>query len=582
MSTPVAQRSRAKRIGAAVAGTALLGAGLVALSPAAPAQAISTTTTFSYTGSPQAYAVPNGVTAVSVDVQGAAGANASGGGTGGSGAIITATIPVSPGQTLYAYVGGQSAAIDGGAAGKGVFSKGPAGNGGDSSSIRGGSSALSSLVIAAGGGGGGGTSTKSGAAGGNGGSAAFPTPTNGTAGAGDNSKPTGGAAGIAAAQDPGEGGAAGESGGNNAGNAGGGGGGYLGGGGGGGGTSTGTFGGQNPGGGGGGGAGTNYVLPAATNVFQGSGVTGVGSITINNIAITTETTADSIVNEAFSDQLAATGGTGPYTWSVVGGSSLPAGLTMNSSGLISGTPTTVGLKGTSVQVTDTKGATTQALIAFEITPNGTAVLDSPPTNITYIAALGHATVRTEGTAASNVYCTLAPASGSLNGGKIITALPPTAPALSNTPVDCVLTGLTPGARYQYIVSAVIGGTTYTSGLPQVFSTPPLPGPAPTPGPVPNGKTVATAKIKPPFTVKKKGTTVLLKKSIKANSGQAVKLKLKSSKAKSKTYSVVNGNKGKISVKTKGKKFNLTVTYKAKATSKYTAFKQTFVYNVGTK
>jgi len=65
---------------------------------------------------------------------------------------------------------------------------------------------------------------------------------------------------------------------------------------------------------------------------------------------------------AYSDQLAVTGGTGPFTWAVSGGS-LPAGLTLNpSTGLLSGTPTTVGLSTFTVKVTDSLGLTaTQSL-----------------------------------------------------------------------------------------------------------------------------------------------------------------------------------------------------------------------------
>ena len=65
---------------------------------------------------------------------------------------------------------------------------------------------------------------------------------------------------------------------------------------------------------------------------------------------------------AYSDTLAVTGGTGPFTWSVSGGS-LPPGLTLNAStGVLSGTPTTVGLYSFTVQVTDSFGLTaTQSL-----------------------------------------------------------------------------------------------------------------------------------------------------------------------------------------------------------------------------
>ncbi|GEM_PF-2997140 len=54
---------------------------------------------------------------------------------------------------------------------------------------------------------------------------------------------------------------------------------------------------------------------------------------------------------AYSYNLAASGGAQPYTWSLVSGS-LPQGLTLNSSGLISGTPTVSGVFGFTVTVQD--------------------------------------------------------------------------------------------------------------------------------------------------------------------------------------------------------------------------------------
>jgi len=55
--------------------------------------------------------------------------------------------------------------------------------------------------------------------------------------------------------------------------------------------------------------------------------------------ITTTTLPAGITGQPYSATLAATGGTGPYTWSITTGS-LPSGLTLNSStGVISGTPT---------------------------------------------------------------------------------------------------------------------------------------------------------------------------------------------------------------------------------------------------
>src|ERR1017187_10489063 len=58
------------------------------------------------------------------------------------------------------------------------------------------------------------------------------------------------------------------------------------------------------------------------------------------LTITTASLASGQVNVAYSLTLAATGGTGTYTWQLTAGT-LPAGLSLNATtGLISGTPTT--------------------------------------------------------------------------------------------------------------------------------------------------------------------------------------------------------------------------------------------------
>ncbi len=57
---------------------------------------------------------------------------------------------------------------------------------------------------------------------------------------------------------------------------------------------------------------------------------------------------------AYSQQLTATGGTAPYTFAVSTGT-LPAGLTLSTSGLLSGTPTTAGTFAFTVRATDALG-----------------------------------------------------------------------------------------------------------------------------------------------------------------------------------------------------------------------------------
>jgi hypothetical protein len=60
------------------------------------------------------------------------------------------------------------------------------------------------------------------------------------------------------------------------------------------------------------------------------------------------------VGVAYSQQITASGGTGPYTFSVVSGT-LPVGMTLSSGGLLSGTPSTVGFPPITIAATDGNG-----------------------------------------------------------------------------------------------------------------------------------------------------------------------------------------------------------------------------------
>src|SRR6202044_1399080 len=72
---------------------------------------------------------------------------------------------------------------------------------------------------------------------------------------------------------------------------------------------------------------------------------------VTPVAITTTSLAGGQAGTAYTATLAASGGTTPYSWSITAGA-LPAGLTLSSSGQISGTPTTAGTSSFTVKVTD--------------------------------------------------------------------------------------------------------------------------------------------------------------------------------------------------------------------------------------
>ena len=232
---------------------------------------ILTVKTFSFTGAIQQWVVPAGVTSISIEAWGAEGNINSGysnnSGYGGKGGFAKGDCTVTPGSTIYIYVGGQKGYNGGGASGPGTASDGaPGGNGGGASDVRvGGTDLADRVIVAGGGGGGGGNAQRNTYVGGNGGEGGY---TDGSAGAigntpghwagrggGGGTQTAGGAGGQGHTSYAGNGtlgiGGAGNAGdGTWGGGGGGGGGGYYGGGGGGGG-----YGGS----GGGGGGGSSYI-----------------------------------------------------------------------------------------------------------------------------------------------------------------------------------------------------------------------------------------------------------------------------------------------------------------------------------
>jgi len=271
--------------------------------------------TFKYTGKEQTFAVPPGVTSITVVARGAAG-----GGIGpyrsrsGLGSRVQAVLPVIPGETLYVFVGGAGFydPSDGdfyggfnGGGNAGRCCEGGEGGGG-ASDIREGGDQISGRILVAGGGGGQGGFTCCGGDGGAGGprkgdagkSGLYEGITNGRGGKGGTQ--TAGGRGGKRGQSggygsgPGKPGASGHLGRGGAGgyggsgfssdsyggSGGGGGGGYYGGGGGGGGA-----GGEIDGsGGGGGGGGSSYVEPSAlrSKMWRGwKNATGNGLIVLS-------------------------------------------------------------------------------------------------------------------------------------------------------------------------------------------------------------------------------------------------------------------------------------------------------------
>lgn len=106
------------------------------------------------------------------------------------------------------------------------------------------------------------------------------------------------------------------------------------------------------------------------------------------LAVTTTTLPSGTVGTAYSQTLAATGGVSPYTWAVTVGS-VPAGLSLSSAGVLSGTPTTAGTSAFTVQATDSDAPAntdTQALslVVAASLPGGQNTTLGAGINDTYI------------------------------------------------------------------------------------------------------------------------------------------------------------------------------------------------------
>ena len=100
------------------------------------------------------------------------------------------------------------------------------------------------------------------------------------------------------------------------------------------------------------------------------------------LTITTDPTLPSgSIGIPYNTALAAAGGTQPFTWTIVGGGTPAPGLTMNSSGVISGTPTAIGSTTQTYRVVDaTQTAEKQLTIAINNVPQPTITTPSPLPN----------------------------------------------------------------------------------------------------------------------------------------------------------------------------------------------------------
>lgn len=149
-------RQTSLRVGARTLLTGVAALGLMAGSASAES--------FTETDSVQTYTVPQRVTQLQLTAIGGAGGSSLSGATGGEGGVVSSTLTVTPGQTLYVYVGGDGQGVESGTSSGGAQAGGYNGGGssayslgaggGGASDVQTAPGPMSSPLLVAGGGGG--------------------------------------------------------------------------------------------------------------------------------------------------------------------------------------------------------------------------------------------------------------------------------------------------------------------------------------------------------------------------------------------------------------------------------------------
>jgi len=183
----------------------------------------------------------------------------------------------------------------------------------------------------------------------------------------------------------------------------------------------------------------------ATITVSVEGISGTATISVTG-SITTTSLADGERGSAYSQTLEATGGTAGYVWSLAGGS-LPAGLSLSTSGVISGIPTQAGTNNFTVQV-ESGGATATKELSITVV--------NPPVEVTTTALgsgfLGIAYYETLGATGGTGAYVWSLAGGSLPAGLILS----TSGIISGMP--------TQEGTFTFTVQVESGGVTATKEL----------------------------------------------------------------------------------------------------------------------
>lgn len=165
--------------------------------------------------------------------------------------------------------------------------------------------------------------------------------------------------------------------------------------------------------------------------------------------------------------------------------------------------------------------------------------------------------------------------GSAVTGYAVRATPGGASCVTSGELTCSVSGLANGVPHTFTVVAV-----NAFGQSRSATTAPVTPTGSTPVIVTKTQSPRDAKGSPPKAIKAKGLTVLTGRNALTNAGQPIATKVKvTSSGKGRAYRIIRGSKGKVSIRTYGKRLKVTLVHSAPATGDYLPYTRRTVYRV---